>query len=157
MNLKTILEKSKRYPSEVMVKKVVHKGFTSTQDYLRYINDVVFGTKLLNEDLYNKTLTNKVEETYFDLSWQPLASKGIKDKTIEVADKSKNHIFNLLGSGNVKVGYRLSAKGLEGYRYEMRLSEKGYLLGKEKTKSEVEKVFQRSIEYEPRDWQMDFK
>ena len=42
MNLKSILEKSKKYPPEVMVRKAVRKGFALTQDYLRYINDVFF-------------------------------------------------------------------------------------------------------------------
>ena len=118
-----------------------------------------FGTELSDNNLHKEILANRIEEV---LSirlpfWQPFASKEIKDKIIKEADKSKNHIFNLLGSGNVKVDYKLSAKGLEGYRYDMRLSEKGYLLSKEKTKSELEKVFQRSIEYEPTDWQVDFK
>ena len=157
MNLKSILEKSKNYPPEVMVKKAVYEGFTLAQDYLRYINDFVFGTELTNEDLYDKTLTNKIEETYFYLSWQPLVSKGIKGKTIEVADKSKNHNFDLLGSGDVRVNYKLRAKGLEGYRYDMKLSEEEYLSIQEKVQLELEKVFQRSIEYEPIDWQVDFK
>ena len=39
MNLKSILEKNKKYPPKVMIKKAVYKGFALTQDYLRYIND----------------------------------------------------------------------------------------------------------------------
>lgn len=39
----------------------------------------------------------------------------------------------------------------------MRLSEKGYLLSKDKIQSKLEKVFQKFIEYEPIDWQVDFK
>jgi len=157
MNLKIILEKSKKYPPEVMVKKAVHKGFTLTQDYLRYINDFIFGIELSDYNLNNKILMKKIEEIYFDLHWQPFASKGIKNKIIEEADKSKNHVFNLLGSGDVRVDYKLRAKGLEGYRYDIKLSKKEYLAIKEKVQSELEKVFQRSIECEPIDWQVDFK
>lgn len=157
MNLKSILEKSKKYPPEVMVKKAVHKGFTLTHNYLMYIYDVVFGIELSDNNLNNKILTEKIEETCFGLPWQSLVSKGIKDKTIEVADKSKNHIFSLLGSGDVRVDYKLRTKGLEGYRYDMNLSEEEYLSIKGKVQLELEKIFQKSIEYEPMDWQVDFK
>ena len=104
-----MLEKSKKYPPEIMVKKAVYKGFALAQDYLRYINDAIFGTELTNDGINNKILTKKIEETYFDLHWQPVANKGIKDKIIE-EDKSRNHIFNLLGSGDVKLSYKLRAK-----------------------------------------------
>jgi len=157
MNLKSVLERSKKYLPEVMVKKAVHKAFTLTQDYLRYIHDVVFGTEPSGNNLNNKTLMENTEETYFEILWQPEVSKGIRDKIIKEADKSKNHIFNLLGSGDVRVDYKLRAKGLEGYRYGMKLSKKEYLSIKEKVQSELEKIFQRSIEYEPIDWQVDFK
>jgi len=157
MNIKNILEKNKKYPPEIMVKKAVHKGFALTHNYLKYINDVVFRTGLSDDNLNSNILIEKTEKTYFDLPWQPFASKGINGKIIEEADKAKNHIFNLLGSGDVRVDYKLRAKGLEGYRYDMRFSEKGYLLSKEKIRSELEKIFQKSIEYEPIDWQVDFK
>lgn len=157
MNLKSILKKSKKYPPEVMVKKTVHKGFTLTQDYLRYINDVVFGTEVSNNNLNSKILMENIEETCLGFPRGVLLTEGIKGKITEEADKVKNHIFNLLGSGNVKVDYKLSAKGLEGYRYDMRLFEKGHLLSKEKIQSELKKIFQKSIEYEPIDWQVDFK
>ena len=157
MNLKSILEKSKKYPPKVMVKKAVHKGFTLTQDYLRYINDVVFGAEPSDNDLNSKILMEKIEETCFNFPWQVFARKGIKDKIIEEADKSKKHIFNLLGSGDVRVDCKLRAKGLEGYRYDMKLSEKEHLSIKEKVQSELKKIFQKSIEYEPIDWQVDFK
>lgn len=157
MNLKIILEKSKKYPPKVMVKKAIWKGFTLTQDYFRYINDAIFGTELSDKNLNIKILMEKIEDTCNGLPWQPAANKRISGKIIEKADKSKNHIFNLLGSGDVKVDYKLRAKGLEDYRYDMRLSEKGYLRSKEKILSELEKIFQRAIEYEPIDWHVDFK
>lgn len=157
MNLKIILEKSKKYPPEIMVKKAIHKGFTLTHNYLRYINDVVFGTGLSDDNLNNKILMEKIEETYIGLSREVLLIEGIKGKIIEEADKAKNHIFNLLGSGDVRVDYKLSAKGLEGYRYNMKLSQKEYLSIKEKVQSELKKIFKKSIEYEPIGWQIDFK
>lgn len=157
MNLRSILEKSRKYPPEIMVRKVVHKGFILAQDYLRYVNDVVLGTELNGDDLYKKILTKKIERVSVDLSCRPLLSNQVKDKIIGEADKAKNHIFNLLGSGDVKVDYKLRAKGLEGYRYDMRLSDKKYLSIKEKIQVELEKIFQRPIEYEPIDWQVDFK
>jgi len=140
-----------------MVKKTVYKGFTLTQDYLRYINDVIFGTELSDDNLNSKILTKAIEEIYSDLPWQSVLYKEAEDKIIKEADKSKNHIFNLLGSGDVRIDYKLRAKGLEGYRYGMKLSKKEYLLIKEKVQSELEKIFQRPIVYEPIDWQVDFK
>jgi len=157
MNLKSILEKSKKYPPKIVVKKAVHKGFTLTQDYLRYINDIIFEIGLSDDELNKKILMEKIEETYSNLSLLPVLCKEAKDKIIKEADKSKNHIFNLLGSGDVKEDYKLNAKGLEGYRYDMKLSKKEYSSIKEKVQSELEKVFQKSIEYEPMDWQVDFK
>ena len=157
MNLKNILKKAKKYRPKVMVKKAVHKGFALTQDYLGYINDIVLGAELSDNNLNNKILTKDIEETSFGFHWQPFVNKGIKNKIIEEAAKSKNHIFNLLGSGDIRVDYKLRAKGLEGYRYDMKLSKKEYLSIKEKVQSELEKVFQKSIEYEPIDWQVDFK
>jgi len=157
MNLKSILEKSKKYLPEIMVKKAVHKGYILTQDYLSYINDVVFRAELTSDDLNDKILTKRMERICLGLPWQPVVSREAKGKIIEEADKAKNHIFNLLGSGDVRVDYKLRAKGLEGYRYDMKLSEKEYLLIKGKVQLELGKVFQRTIEYEPIDWQVDFK
>lgn len=72
-------------------------------------------------------------------------------------DKAKHHKFNFLGSGEANVDYKLNAKGLEGYRYDMKLSEKEHLSIKERVQLELEKIFQRFTEYEPMDWQVDFK
>lgn len=94
----------------------------------------------------------KIEETYSNFSLLTVLCKEAKDNIIKEADKSKSHIFNLLGSGDIKVDYKLRTKGLEGYRYDMIVSKKEYLLSKDKIQSELEKVFQRSIEYEPIDW-----
>ena len=132
MNLKMILEKSLKYPPKVMAKKAICKGFALTQDYLDYLENIIFGTELSDSDLQKKVLSARIEEIYFGLPWQPLLSKEIKNKIIEQADKARNHIFNLLGSGDVKVDYKLRAGGLEGYRYDMRVSEEKYLSIKEK-------------------------
>jgi len=158
MNLKMILEKSLKYPPKVMAKKAICKGFALTQDYLDYLENIIFGTELSDSDLQKRVLLARTGEIYFGLPWQPLLiSKEIKNKIIEQADKARNHIFNLLGSGDVKVDYKLRAGGLEGYRYDMRVSEEKYLSIKEKIQTELEKVFQKPIEYEPIDWQVDFK
>jgi len=157
MSLETILEKSRKYPPEVVVKKAVCKGFTLTQDYLEYLKDIIFGTELSDDELHKKLLSAKIKEIYFGLSWQPLLNEEIKNKMIEEADKAKNHIVNLLGSGDVKVDHKLRAKGLEGYRYDMRVSDEKYLSIKEKIQNELEKIFQKFVEYEPINWQVDFK
>lgn len=157
MNLKSILEKSRKYPPEIMVKKAVRKSLTLVQSYFRYINDIILGTKLTDNALKEKLLSPKIEEIQFSLSWRPLLPNELKDKIIEEADKARNHIFNLLGSGDIKVDYKLKAGGLDGYRYDMRLSDKKYLSIKKKIQAELEEIFQKPIEYETIDWQVDFK
>ena len=97
-----ILGKILKYPPKVVVKKAIGKSFTLARNYLQFINDTVLRTGLRGDDLYEKILGG-TERIHCSLSWQPVASKGRKDKIIKEADKSKNHIFNLLGSGDVRV------------------------------------------------------
>jgi uncharacterized heparinase superfamily protein len=156
MSLKYFLEKSLSYPPKIILKKVFSKGFALSRDYFWYINDYIFNKELSDDDLYNKLFKN-IKKINIDFHWQTFLEDKAKDKIIKEADKSKNHIFDLLGSGDGRVDYKLKAKGLEGYRYDMRISEKERLLSKEKIQSELEKIFQKSIEYEPIDWQVDFK
>ena len=152
-----LLGKSLKYSPKVMAKKAIYKVFGLTHDYLDYLENIIFGTELSDSDLQKKVLSTRTEEIYFGLPWQPFLSKEIKNKIIEEADKARSHIFNLLGSGDEKVDYKLRAVGLEGYRYDMRVSEKKYLSIKEKIQTDLERIFQKCIEYEPIDWQVDFK
>ncbi len=159
MSLKYLLKKSLNYPPKIILKKAFYKSFTLSRNYFWYINDYIFSKELSDNDLYKKILMKKIEEILSVRlpSWKSVLNKEAKDKIIGEADKSKNHIFNLLGSGEVRVDDKLNAKGLEGYRYDMKISEKEYILIKEKIQLELEKIFQRSIKYEPIDWQIDFK
>ena len=72
-----------------MVKKAVYKGFTLAQDYLRHINDIVFGTKLSDDDLHKKVLTERIRKICIGLPWQPVVSREVKDKIIKEADMAK--------------------------------------------------------------------
>jgi len=156
MSLKYLLEKSLSYPPKIILKKAFYKSFTLSRNYFWYINDCIFSKKLSDDDLYKKLFKN-IKKINYNFHWQTFLEDKVKDKVIEKGNRAKNHRFNFLGSGEVRVGYKLNAKSLEGYRYDMRLSEKGYLLSKEKIQSELDKIFQRFIEYEPIDWQVDFK
>jgi hypothetical protein len=156
MSLKYLLKKSLNYPPKIILKKAFYKSFTLSRNYFWYINDHIFNKELSDDDLYKKLFKN-IKKINFDFHWQTFLQDKVKDKIIKKTVKAKHHKFNFLGSGEVKVDYKLNVKGLEGYRYDMKLSEKRYLLSKEKIQSELEKIFQKSIEYEPIDWQVDFK
>jgi len=58
------LEKSLKYPSN-NGKKAVCKSFTLTQDY---INDIVFGMELSDNNLNKKLLSVRIGKIYFNFS-----------------------------------------------------------------------------------------
>ena len=157
MNLKSILEKSKKYPPGTIVKRAIHRALVLTRDYSKYVNDVISGTGLSDDDFREKVLIKKMEETRLDPPWQPSLNGEARDKVVEEANRAKDHVFDLLGSGNVRVDYKLRARGLGRYRYDMGVSDTRYSLIKCKLRSELGKVFKDSVEYKPIDWQVDFK
>ena len=83
-----------------------------------------------------------------------------KSKIISDADDICNHKFNLLGSGDTHVSYFLknnSFKNLENKNEDLNLI-KEYNLIKEKIRKKVFEITGlNKFEYEPIDWQVDFK
>lgn len=61
---------------------------------------------------------------------------------IKQGDLICEHVFDLLGSGPVKIYYRMKAEGFEGYRYDMQINSKELTTNRH---------------YEPIDWHIDFK
>jgi len=114
-----------------------------------------------------KTISNI---SYSYLNIRDLEIQKIQPKTIAYLIKMySSHRFNLLGSGWVDVGYQVIAPGLEDYRFEMNLElptfnqtenwlEKvvapAHLATSKKYWAEVIKTYP---DYQPIDWQKDFK
>lgn len=72
---------------------------------------------------------------------------------IKQGDLICEHVFDLLGSGPVKVRYGMKAKGFEGHCYDMKINS-----NKAHSSSIVaQKRTPAAINYEPIDWHIDFK
>ncbi len=98
-------------------------------------------------------------------------SKGIKEISAEnlipeeIIDRYLNHRFDLLGSGWVQVRYGMHCQGLEDYRFDMSplvkvTSDGRWLKGKINRSNFAlsQKIWRLvDLEYQPIDWQIDFK
>jgi len=148
---------------------VAHKGF----DAIHKISVNIFGTEMTEvkflrkvwnskykfEDLeeLQKHFREKRESKFFTDS---LKREGIVSfiyehlsdapgKIIGQANKICEHIFDLLGSGPVKVYYGMRAKGFEGHCYDTQIESK-----------ELTTIYHSQFiihNYEPIDWYIDFK
>lgn len=130
----------------VLLRKIV-KELAWRLDYLKSlvgggVSDKVFTSKSLDD---------------FQRFFSPLIKDSLKSSILDDANSSLNHAFNLLGSGDIKVHYYLKAEGLEEHRYDMHVSEKDHQTTKRKIFSTLEDIFGKRIDYEPIDWQIDFK
>ena len=105
MNLKSILERSKRYPPEIILKKAVRKSFILAQDYLRYVNDAIFGTELTDNDLYKK-----IEERIKDASFKSV-SEYITYVLQEIIENSEEEEETFSEEEEEKIKERLRALG----------------------------------------------
>jgi len=86
---------------------------------------------------------------------------------IKNADLYSSHIFDLLGSGKIKVSYRLKPEGVENNIYHMVADEKEIKNCVDKINHKVSIVFKslsednlkllQDYEYDPIDWHIDFK
>lgn len=89
----------------------------------------------------------------------------IKDGQLikEQAEKYCMHRFDLLGSGDVNVSYHTKAQGLEGKLYNMGLEESQVTVIKEKIDERIKQLYPDddndldTLDYQPIDWQLDFK
>ena len=76
-------------------------------------------------------------------------SKDVIGAIVKEADQICEHIFDLLGSGRVRVYYGMEAKGFEGYCYHAEISRKESII------SYYPPLMIHN--YEPIDWHIDFK
>jgi hypothetical protein len=151
------------------LRKVKNKGL----DTISKISANIFDTKITDAEFLRKTWSPKYKfedleglKKHFRERKKPnlfIDSSKRKDiisslcehfaytpeKTIAEADKICAHIFDLLGSGPVKVYYGMKGKGFEGYCYNTQINRK-----------KLTTIHHSSIttdNYEPIDWHIDSK
>jgi len=122
-------------------------------------NNIIF-KKIIKSDFY-KLITNEKNKEFIIRN----IKKG--NDIITRADDICNHIFELLGSGRVKVRYNLDPNGVEKYNYSMKVKKSDVDEIKEKINKKIYNTFNDfdrknylyifNRTYEPIDWHIDFK
>jgi len=143
------LQKAKKLPPDVVIKKAVGRFVSILQDKLEKTK---YCTKTLTLPFFENQLRSFIDVSKLDVS-------EIDKKVAEYHIKMYlAHRFDLLGSGWVKNSYDSIPLGLEGYKYEMNVE---FDLEKILRPSHVERARQIwkliDKDYEPIDWQKDFK
>ena len=121
--------------------------------------------KDLKHILFNYIKNNRISFISLNSKNVDLTSEFIKNiplsqksKIISEADVICNHIFDLLGSGSTYVSYELRNNNFKNLEYENEVSAEEYALIKEKIKKKISELITNcKYEYEPIDWQVDFK
>jgi len=119
--------------------------------------------------IFAEILTNECWDRLINLDTKNFITENLKNgqTIIKNADLYSNHIFNLLGSGKVKVFYRLKPEGVEKNIYYTNpdvIEIKNYI---NKINHRVSTIFKslgedelkslQGYEYDPIDWHIDFK
>jgi len=171
--LKYYLRKTKSLPSEVVIRKTCRKVVSKGLNTISKVSANVFGTEITDAEFLRKAwnpnyqfknleelqkhlrerkepkfcIDASKQEDIVSLIYQNFSNA--LDKIIAQADKICEHIFDLLGSGPVKVYYGMKAKGFEDHCYDMQISSE-----------ELETIHHSPFtihNYEPIDWHIDFK
>lgn len=131
---KFVIKKLQTLPFKVFINKVVTHIKTKTKDAIQRIRDIKFRKNHIN---FNVPL---IKNSY--ISIKDLDLSGINPKIARYLSQMYcNHRFDLLGSGWVKNSYKSKALGVEEYFYVMNSEHIPFI----------------SNDYEPIDWQKDYK
>jgi len=84
-------------------------------------------------------------------------SNDEKDEIIKAANKICGHKFDLLGSGEVKISHELKPKGLEGYSYDMNISNSKLDKIRANFYHKINDLEIENKHYSLIDWHVDFK
>lgn len=119
--------------------------------------------------IFTEILKNESWDKLINLDTRKFITENLEEgqTIIKNADLCSSHIFDLLGSEEIKVSYRLKPEGVENNKYNMVVDEKEIKncvnkinhrisiifknLGEDKLK------FMQDYEYNPIDWSIDFK
>lgn len=174
---KKIIKKFKKNISHSSLIKILFnlllKIFIKIKDYFNYkhdtynkiyLNDEIFFRKILNKASNSKNINySLIYNCLLDINELKkiinLIPIGSKEKIILFADKTCMHYFNLLGSGDVKVKYNLEAAGFENIKFFSRVNEDEFNKIKLNINNKVINYHNNlgNYNYEPIDWQIDFK
>ena len=182
--LKYYVRKAKNLPPKIVIRKVCRKVIRKGLGTIDKVMANAFGAEMTDveflkgvwssdyqfknsEELQKHFCGGKEPKLFIDSSKREDVTSlihehfsSIPDKIIAGADKICEHIFDLLGSGPVKVHYGMKAKGFEGHCYDMKInSDKAHsssFIGQKKALS-ARGHEPSAISYEPIDWHIDFK
>ena len=150
MELKYYVKKAFSEPPHVVAKKAWKKFSKDTVELLRKYRDFKSDTHVS----FNVPIITK---SFIDIRKLDV-SKIDRKIARHLSEMYRSHRFDLLGSGWVKVGYDKRALGVEGYRYDMNVKfnfENILLRPHIKRAKEIFSLVDK--DYEPIDWQKDFK
>ena len=127
------LKKAKSMPPDALCAKIANKILNLTKDKIQKLRDISGDTRI-------KFNVSPVRISYINLCELDISNINL-DVARYLSKMYLEHKFDLLGSGWVKNSYDSAALGLEGYKYDMNVAAPASVLG----------------DYEPIDWQKDFK
>lgn len=152
--MKYYLEKIKRIPTDLLIKKVMEK-----------IKKKILANTSHLIDLYYKTYIDNCNLNVEPGNFRKVVISSVNRQIIRnIADLYCNHYFDLLGSGWIQVKHGVKCLGLEGYDYNSQLPQgvnrEGFLQKRinRSNYSEAILIYQliNSV-YQLIDWQLDFK
>ena len=148
MNLKFIINKALTIPPHIFVKKVYFVVIRKIKYIVKKRKDFVFTTYINNSN-------SRVKKSYIVLD----DLRNLDDQNLKKVSKLYlEHRFDLLGSGWVKSSYDSEAIGVEGNSYNQNEKfEIANLISKPSIQHSKKIYSLVDDEYEPIDWQKDFK
>lgn len=133
MNIGYYLKRAASMPIKELIKKILNRINLKVKNIIQKAKDSNGNTNI-NFDI------SLIKDTYIDIN--KLNTSNIDQKVAKyLSEMYCKHRFDLLGSGWVENSYDSVALGVEGYKYEMNMLSPKY----------------QTHEYEPIDWQKDFK
>ena len=182
--LERYLRKAKSLPSRIAAKKVFREIKSKGLDAINKVTANVFDTEITDIEFLNKSWSSNYQfknleelkkyfcerkevKVFIDSSKQKYIVSfickhfpDVLDSIISQTDKICSHIFDLLGSGPVKVYYGMKGQGFEGHCYNPQVSSNkthGSSLITEKKALSAMSHERSAISYEPIDWHIDFR
>lgn len=133
MKINHYIKKALSMSPQELAKKVVKKINSKIKDKLQRSKDLSKGTRIN----FNVPL---IQNSYIDIKELDISNIELK-VAMYLSQMYGKHRFDLLGSGWVKNSYDSIALGVEGYKYDMNVSASQSV----------------ASDYEPIDWQKDYK
>ncbi|SEO72259.1 heparinase II/III family protein [Propionispora vibrioides] len=148
------IHKARKLPFQIALLKAINLLWRNIKVRKFFFKDQLFSTYIKKD---NKININKFNFSAIELN----ELKNHKKMILDISDYYYKHYFDLLGSGWTKVFYGIKVRGLEGYCYtDSKLSHKKNLKNRitRNNLKQAQKIASLiDVNYEPIDWQLDFK